>query len=366
MLRGALHGPTPVDLPKEAEWNAVGGERERRDDLQSDCAGLVRSDRAKTALARAVDERETRAVDRHQDSLFRCAPSGEGLANAALERVGVDMLALEEVVSSLPLGVVREHGGHCTGRSHRRGSGNPHEARRPPDVTELYAAELLRCPRRRFHHARYVALRGRDGKRKVYCAIVRSASPRGAELRWNQWSGDTALVVTYDQLCAAAAMFIEQYSAHVTACNNTTTTAVTEADQQAGAKLWACGEASRKAEYLSGMADLYAGARTYLLGRQDGCVPGLSGCTTTLIDAPNADFPYMVVVPDYATLHGGPAYFTSVTPALDAYRASVLASGASGLHKALQLAGAIQFETNSSALVTTRVKRSGLSGACTL
>ncbi len=53
---------------------------------------------------------------------------------------------------------------------------------------------------------------------------------------------------------AGNAVFIEQYNAHITACNNTTSTAITEAEQQACIKLWACGDATRKTEYLSGTA----------------------------------------------------------------------------------------------------------------
>ena len=84
------------------------------------------------------------------------------------------------------------------------------------------------------------------------------------------------------------------------------------------------------------------------------------------MDEPNAHFPYTLVVPDYAALHGGAAYFTAVSNALTSYRAGVVGSSATGLHKALQLAGAVRFQSDASAIVTTRVKRSGLRESCSL
>ena len=84
------------------------------------------------------------------------------------------------------------------------------------------------------------------------------------------------------------------------------------------------------------------------------------------MDAPNAHFPYMVVVPDYASLNGGAAYYTTVDSALTTYRPDILGSTASGLHKALQFVGTLRFQSDASAIVTTRVKRSGLQGNCTL
>lgn len=78
-----------------------------------------------------------------------------------------------------------------------------------------------------------------------------------------------------------------------------------------------------------------------------------------------ARFPYTVMVPDYATLHGGTSHFTSVSSALTTYRTNLLASGATPLHEVLQLAGAMKFQADTSAIVTTRVKRSGQQGSCT-
>jgi hypothetical protein len=181
----------------------------------------------------------------------------------------------------------------------------------------------------------------------------------------NNTTGRQALMVTYDPLAAAAAVFIDQYQAHVTACLATSSEAITELNQQAGTKLWACSNATAKVDYLSGMTQLLAGAKSYLFGRADGSAPvSCAGTTTTgACTSADAHFPYNFVVPDYTEASFNPEYFARLDTALASYRAMLAAGTASSLHRALQFAGVSKFETNASALVTTRVKRSGAYGA---
>jgi hypothetical protein len=165
-------------------------------------------------------------------------------------------------------------------------------------------------------------------------------------------------------------MFIEQYQAHVDACNATTSESMTELDQQAGARLWACSNATTKAAYLSGMSEFLKGAKSYLYGRPDGssttaCTlsPAMTGTPAYCMDTTQAHFPYTFVIPNYTEAAFNPEYYGQLDTALGAYRTSILGSTASALHKSLQLAGITKFDTNTSALVTTRVKRSGAFGA---
>jgi hypothetical protein len=184
----------------------------------------------------------------------------------------------------------------------------------------------------------------------------------------NNTTGKQALLVTYDPLAAAAAMFIDQYAAHLAACNATTTEAMTELEQQAGTRLWACSNPTAKASYLSGMTTLLAGARSYLFGRPDGSAtaacPGAAATPASCVDATAAHFPYTFVVPNYVDVANNPEYYGQLDTALASYRQAVLAgTTTSALHKALQLAGIAKFDSDSSAIVTTRVKRSGVYGA---
>jgi hypothetical protein len=193
----------------------------------------------------------------------------------------------------------------------------------------------------------------------------------------NSTTGNQALMVTYDPLAAAAAMFIEQYQAHVDACNATTgeNTATGEALQQAGAYLWACSNPTAKTAYLSGMAEFLKGAKMYLFGHTDAAgnpdgsaTAPCTGTTTPAycIDSTKAHLPYTFVVPNYTEAAFNPEYYGQLDAALGTYRTAIFGSTASGLHKSLQLAGIIRFDTDTSAIVTTRVKRSGAFGAsCT-
>ncbi len=195
----------------------------------------------------------------------------------------------------------------------------------------------------------------------------------------NNTTGNQALMVTYDPLAAAAAMFIDQYQAHVTACNATTSEVMTELNQQAGTYLWACSNATAKAAYLSGMAQFLLGAKSYLFGRPDGsataactAAPAMAGTPAYCIDTTQAHLPYTFVVPNYASsaFNGDPAvttgagtyYYSQLDAALGTYRTGIFGSTASALHKSLQLVGIAKFDTNTSAIVTTRVKRSGAYG----
>jgi hypothetical protein len=190
----------------------------------------------------------------------------------------------------------------------------------------------------------------------------------------NNTTGNQALMVAYDPLAAAAAMFIDQYQAHVSACNATTAenAATGESLQQAGAYLWACSNPAAKAAYLSGMAEFLKGAKMYLFGHTDAAgnpdgsatLP-CTGTTTPAycIDPTKARMPYTFVVPNYTEAAFNPEYYAQLDGALSTYRASILTSSASSLHKTLQLAGITKFDTNTSAIVTTRVKRSGSFGA---
>jgi hypothetical protein len=182
----------------------------------------------------------------------------------------------------------------------------------------------------------------------------------------NNATGKQALMVTYDPLAAAAAMFIDQYQAHVDACNATSSEAITELDQQAGTRLWACSNGAAKTAYLSGLQQLLLGANSYLYGRSDGSASApCTGASSPAycIDAAQAHLPYTFVVPNYTEAAFNPEYYQQLDAALGAYRASIFGSSASALHKGLQLAGIGKFDTNTSAVVTTRVKRSGVYGA---
>src|SRR6185295_18572371 len=123
-------------------------------------------------------------------------------------------------------------------------------------------------------------------------------------------TGTQALIVTYDPLAAAGAVFIEQYQAHVNACKATSSETMTESDQLAGQKLWACSNATAKSNYLAGMQTLLNGAHAYLFGTDStgtlfGCVrggatgDGTTCASTTLYS--NAHLPYTAVVPAYTS-----------------------------------------------------------------
>jgi alpha-tubulin suppressor-like RCC1 family protein len=172
-------------------------------------------------------------------------------------------------------------------------------------------------------------------------------------------TGKQALVVTFDPLAVAAANFIEQYDAHIAACNATTSESMTETDQSSGKKLWACSNAAAKADYLAGMLDFVKGARHYLFGYDDGCIYDGTTCTTTKVDYANAHLPYTVWVPDYATFA---TYYTSVSDAVTAYNTSILGATATRLEKTLQMVNVAHFNTNQ-AIVTSTVTRSGAYGA---
>jgi alpha-tubulin suppressor-like RCC1 family protein len=181
----------------------------------------------------------------------------------------------------------------------------------------------------------------------------------------NNTTGKQALMVTYDPLAAAAAMFIDQYQAHIDACNATLNETVTELQQQAGTYLWACSNAAAKTDYVSGMAQLLLGANTYLFGRSDGSATAPCTGTTTpsyCIDTTQAHLPYTFVVPNYSDTTTS-TFYTALGTALDTYRAGVFGSASTPLHKSFQLAGIAKFDTDTSAVVTTRVNRSGAYGA---
>ncbi len=177
-----------------------------------------------------------------------------------------------------------------------------------------------------------------------------------------------AFMVDYNPLAAAAALFIQQYDAHINACNGTTPAdaATLSLDKQyAGGKLAACLDATDKSNYLSGTATLLAGAKTYLLGGSTDCITGLGSCTTTSITnsiTSPAHFPFSVVVPDYSgsdaatAPYTSSAYYNTVSAALATYRTSILGGSGTGLEKTLQLVGIAKFDTNA-ALVTSRVTR---------
>jgi hypothetical protein len=182
----------------------------------------------------------------------------------------------------------------------------------------------------------------------------------------NDATGKQALMVAYDPLAAAAAMFIDQYQSHIDACNRTIGESITEIEQQAGTYLWACSNPTAKSAYLDGMQQLLLGARAYLFGRSDGSASSpCSGASSPAycIDSAAAHLPYTFVVPNYTEAAFNPEYYGQLDTALTTYRTQILGSSASSLHKALQLAGIAKFETDTSAIVTTRVKRSGVFGA---
>ncbi len=165
-------------------------------------------------------------------------------------------------------------------------------------------------------------------------------------------------------------MFIDQYQAHVNACNATTSESITELQQQAGTYLWACSNATAKAAYLSGMQTLLSGAKSYLFGRADGSAttactasPAMPGTPAYCIDTTQAHLPYTFVVPNYTEAAYNPEYYGQLDTALGTYRTAIFGSTASALHKSLQLAGIAKFDTDTNAIVTTRVKRSGVYGA---
>jgi hypothetical protein len=189
------------------------------------------------------------------------------------------------------------------------------------------------------------------------------------------------LFVTYDPLAAAAAMFIEQYDAHLAACNNTTTEAMTEADELAGLKLWACSNPTAKTNYTTGMLTLLNGARHYLFGSDTGCVQSTEtvngqSCAATVTGPDPVHYPYTLWVPPYTTVdnNGDPTvttgpnayWYPQLSAALDVYRTSLATSTAKRLEKTLQLVGIAPFTTNN-ALVTTDVSRQGSYGnSCVL
>ena len=79
---------------------------------------------------------------------------------------------------------------------------------------------------------------------------------------------------------------------------------MTEEDQAAGTKLWACSNATSKAAFLSGMADMLGQARTYLYGRADGAaiIPCVGASSPAYcVDMTKAHTPYTLWVPAYTT-----------------------------------------------------------------
>lgn len=93
-----------------------------------------------------------------------------------------------------------------------------------------------------------------------------------------------------------------------------------------------------------------------------GAVPGET-TPSSCVDPAAAHFPYTFVVPNYTETAFNLEYYGQLSSALATYRANVLASTATPYHKALQLAGIATFDPDRSAVVTTRVQRSGAYGA---
>lgn len=187
----------------------------------------------------------------------------------------------------------------------------------------------------------------------------------------NAATGNVSLMVTYDPLAAAAAMFIEQYDAHIAACNATTSESITQAQQQAGTYLWACSNATAKATCLAGMQTLLNGARHYLFGADNGCIVSTqtvagAACPATITGPDPVHYPYTVVVPGYTTFDSG--YYASVSTAIAGYQSSLIGSGATRLERTLQLASVRQFTAGNDAIVTTRLTRAGQTNptACVL
>jgi hypothetical protein len=179
----------------------------------------------------------------------------------------------------------------------------------------------------------------------------------------NTSTGRQALMVTFDPLAAAAAMFIEQYDSHIAACNATTSESMTETNQKDAQKLWACSNATSKAAYLSGMQTLLKGARHYLFGSDVGCIQStqtLAGqqCMTTTLGPDPVHYPYTFVVPDYTSGAYNSEYYAQLNTALTTYRNGIIASGGSRLERTMQLVGIQKFTTNN-AIVSTRLVRSG-------
>jgi hypothetical protein len=161
-------------------------------------------------------------------------------------------------------------------------------------------------------------------------------------------TGTQALMVSFDPLAAAAAMFIEQYDAHVAACNATTSENTSaENTQRQGNYLWACSNPTSKSNYLSGMLTLLKGARHYLFGSDNGSL--------TVTGPDPVHYPYTFVVPDYTSTDT--TYYGQLQTALNSYNSAIISSNGTRLEKTMQLAG-IQKFTTSNALVSTRVTRS--------
>jgi hypothetical protein len=181
-------------------------------------------------------------------------------------------------------------------------------------------------------------------------------------------TGRQALIVTFDPLAAAAAMFIEQYDAHIAACNATSSESMTETNQKDAAKLWACSNPSSKASYLSGMLTLLKGARHYLYGSDNGCIQSTQtvagqACPSTVTGPDPVHYPYTFVVPDYTSAAYDSSYYAQLDTALATYRGAIIASNGTRLERTMQLVGIQKFTTESNAIVSTRVVRSGQTSA---
>lgn len=201
-------------------------------------------------------------------------------------------------------------------------------------------------------------------------------------------SGNQALMVTYDPLAVAAALFVNQYSAHITACNATCTstsctdtapdTSVVEEDatsgMRQGKKLYVCRTPTQKQAYKDGMLSMLNGAKEYLFGTTtttSNTNPGsaTAPCPGTTTPAycmvpTKAHFPYTFWTPNYTTPMQGAGsafnatttYAAAVKSAIDAYRAAILAGTGTALEKTMQLAGTATFGSDQ-ALVTSRITR---------
>ena len=182
LLRTARHQADDRDLSDDGREPRARAHAQRQGAIpgSSRCVTSAACGVAVTSALRSPGVRSARGLCasrwlRPETTWSRRAPSREGLSDAAIERVGVDMLAPEGVVGSSALGVVSEHGGHGTGRGHRRGWRQPargapsfgrHRDRRSPTA-------LLPTP-----SAPSCALRRRDGKHEVYYATIRPTSAR--------------------------------------------------------------------------------------------------------------------------------------------------------------------------------------------
>jgi len=147
----------PPDLSGQAQGHAFSRHRQHADDLQALNAVIARPDGAELPLG-SVREREAAAIRRAEHERLAGAPLRTGLEHAVRHRRRGDRTALQQPISTLPLGIVTEDLGDLAGGAAGGLLRHLNKPPPPPGVLQLNSTELILGPRRRARalHATHV------------------------------------------------------------------------------------------------------------------------------------------------------------------------------------------------------------------